>query len=143
MVLTADRHQKHALDEGTWLVRVCTPTIANTDRNVLFTLPKDARILDAQVRVDTAATGTTVTGTVNLENTGGDIALSGAIDLKTAGGHANNVIPTTAKGAKVIPATASSTVDVVLDVSSTAPANAPVIMVAVLVAGINQDREAA
>lgn len=134
MVLAISRNQRTVEFDGVWMWRESeTPTIVTADRNALFQLPKGSRILGGFIDVESAATGTTVTGTINLENDGGDVALATDVNLKAAGRTAIDVAD---EGIEADVGTGTS-VDVVLDITSSSPGNAPVITVGLEVARPN------
>ena len=86
MAVEALPNQRSSESVGTWMWRegVVLSTVTATD-DVIFELEDNVMILDLVVVVTTAGTATTsLTGTPQIANTGGDVAMEGAIDLEAA-----------------------------------------------------------
>lgn len=76
--------QGYIEEAGTWLRRQITTRITAGD-DVIFTIPDGSRVHDCYVDVDTGATGTTLSATLEVGNSGGDVVICTVTNMVNAG----------------------------------------------------------
>ena len=148
-LIAIDPNQGTVYRDGCWLWRtdLLLDSVAAASRQALWRLPTGTRVLGGLIDVTTFDSGTVLTGTVNLENNGGDVLLTAAaaIVLDTAVKRLaftfNEADTGDAPGVLTAHDSAGTPVDVVLDiVTSTAPGSDAVITAGLFVARVDYDK---